>query len=453
MSIARQIQDRFSTLVGTGFIALSLTLAATSDVYAGTREQAKRIHDRIAGVPPSNATLKDMTACLDGDAGNCSSTADLNGAVSIAMQNKNFYNVTLKNMITPWTNEERSVFDVENVGALNDYTALVIGIVRDNADFREILYTNKLYVAGPAAPTSETYSTTDNLMYKEMEENHADLSQTNVLALSTQVAEYAGTPSAILDEATAGVMTTRQGARAFFYAGTNRAMFRFTMLNHLCNDLEGIKDITRPNDRIHQDVTRSPGGDSRIFLNGCIGCHAGMDGMMGAFAYYDWVYDTANDETGKDGHLVYYQTNHPLLVNTDDPAEAIQSRVAPKFVQNFNNFIYGHITKDDSWVNYWRKGPNNDRLGWGNLPSASHPNGVAVLKEGYVYGHGAKQLGQELANSQAFAECQVKKVYRAVCHGEPTNSQISEMRTNFTGSGNYQLKSVFTDAISRCLGP
>ncbi len=44
--------------------------------------------------------------------------------------------------------------------------------------------------------------------------------------------------------------------------GTNRRMFRFTMMNHLCADLQTIPDTTRPPDRIRQDVTRSPGGDS-----------------------------------------------------------------------------------------------------------------------------------------------------------------------------------------------
>jgi len=450
MSIARQLQERLSKITGTSVIAISLILVSATNVHAGNREKAKFIHDRIAGVPPSNAVLKDMTACLDGDSGNCSATtADVSGAMDIAMQNKHFYDTTLKNMITPWTNEAQSVFDVEEIGAFNDYTALVIGIVRDNYDFREILYTDRLYVAGSNAPTSQGYSPSNNLMYQEMEANHADLSQNDVLTESTQMAEYAGTTSSIPQSATAGVMTTRQGARAFFYAGTNRAMFRFTMLNHLCNDLEGIKDITRPNDRIRQDVTRSPGGDSRIYLTGCIGCHAGMDGMMGAFAYYDWIY---TDEDGKNGHLIYNEAGEEQLVfiNTDDPAERTSTRVTQKALINYNNFIYGYITRNDSWVNYWRKGPNNDRLGWGAIP------GGVVDKDGYTYGSGLKSLGQELANSRAFAECQVKKVYRSVCHGDPTNADIDTMANNFSSGSPteiYRLKKVFKDAINICMDP
>ena len=70
-------------------------------------------------------------------------------------------------------------------------------------------------------------------------------------------------------------MTTRAAAQAFFIAGTNRAMFRYTMMNHLCMDLEQVQDPTRPPDRVRQDVSRSPGGDSRVFLNNCVGVPRG----------------------------------------------------------------------------------------------------------------------------------------------------------------------------------
>ena len=52
-------------------------------------------------------------------------------------------------------------------------------------------------------------------------------------------------------------LTTRAAAEAFFIAGTNRAMFRFTMLNHMCRDMEQVHDTSRPPDRIRQDVSRA----------------------------------------------------------------------------------------------------------------------------------------------------------------------------------------------------
>src|SRR5690606_11279614 len=92
-------------------------------------------------------------------------------------------------------------------------------------------------------------------------------------------------------EATAGIITSRAAAQAFFILGTNRAMFRFTLLNHLCRDLEQVHDVTRPPDRIRQDISRSPGGDSSVYNNNCIGCHNGMDPLAQEFAYYDFDID------------------------------------------------------------------------------------------------------------------------------------------------------------------
>jgi hypothetical protein len=128
--------------------------------------------------------------------------------------------------------------------------------------------------------------------------------------------------------APAGVWTTRAAAEAFFIAGTNRAQFRFTMLNHMCNDMEQVHDVKLPPDRIRQDVSRSPGGDSRLYLNNCIGCHNGMDPMAGAFAYYNF-----DEQSG---------------------IEYTPGVVQPKYFNNNANFEFGYVTTDDSWANYWR---------------------------------------------------------------------------------------------------
>jgi hypothetical protein len=43
-------------------------------------------------------------------------------------------------------------------------------------------------------------------------------------------------------DATAGFITSRAAAQAFFIDGTNRAMFRFTLINHMCRDMEQVHD-------------------------------------------------------------------------------------------------------------------------------------------------------------------------------------------------------------------
>ena len=227
-------------------------------------------------------------------------------------------------------------------------------------------------------------------------------------------------------------MTSRAAAQAFFSAGTNRAMFRFTMLNHLCNDMEQVNDTSLNPDRIRQDVSRSPGGDSRIFLNSCLGCHSGMDPMSQSFAYYDFEYDANNDPDGESGTLVYN------TIGMTDPDTG--TRVKAKYHINSTNFEYGYVTPDDRWDNYWRNGQNR-LLGWDD----SLPGG----------GNGAKTMGQELAHSDAFAECQVKKVFKNVCLRSPVDStdrsQISTMVNSFRNSG-YNLKQVFAESAVYCMG-
>ncbi|WP_455199335.1 hypothetical protein, partial [Kaarinaea lacus] len=106
-----------------------LAVAVTGGVLAGDREQAMRIHDRLAGVPPTPATLDTMEALIASYNASGQTNGDGDAAAAIAMNHPDFYRVTLKNMITPWTNEEQTVF-----APLNDYTATVIGIVRDEYD-------------------------------------------------------------------------------------------------------------------------------------------------------------------------------------------------------------------------------------------------------------------------------------------------------------------------------
>jgi hypothetical protein len=393
-------------------LALTLSLPFSQTAEADARAQAKRLHDRIAGVPADPATLAEMESAID--------SGNPIGAALMATEAPEFYSVTLKNFAAPWTNRERSVFV-----PLNDYVATIIGMVRDERDFREILHGDVIYVGNVAGIPG--YSNSDNDHYEALERSGADLSDPNRLQARTQ-SSVTGLPS----NATAGVMTSRAAAKAFFIDGTNRAMFRFTMLNHLCNDMEQVLDITRPPDRIRQDVSRSPGGDSRVFLNNCIGCHSGMDPLAQAFAYYDYEYDALNDPDAEFGAISYND------VGQTDPATG--TRVESKYFNNASNFQPGYATPDDTWDNYWRSG-QNALLGWDpGLPGS---------------GSGAKSLGRELAHSEAFATCQVEKVFRNVCLRQVQDAQDRAQIDAMVGSlttGGYNLKRTFAESAVYCMG-
>ena len=363
-----------------------------------TRDQAKRIYDRIAGVPASDAMLTAMMAM------------DANLAALLATKDPAFYNDTIRNLATPWTNRNQSVFV-----PLNDYTATVVGMVRDDVPFNTLLSADLVYIADAAAGVP-AYSPNNNDMYQAMDDNDVDLYKH--LMPSPQSA-LTGVPAA----ATAGVMTTRGAASAFFINGTNRAMFRFTLMNHLCDDLPTIMDPTRPPDRIRQDVTRSPGGDSSLFLNNCIGCHSGMDPMAQAFAYYN------------------FNNIDPMTAASSGQIVYTAGQVQPKYFINHYNFPQGYVTPDDHWDNRWRTGGPNQLLGWDPAQTGS--------------GSGAKSLGQELAGSTAFASCQVTRVFKYVCFRAPSNAadrtQVTTMISSFKSNG-YKLRQVFADAAVYCEG-
>jgi hypothetical protein len=391
-------------LRATAFAGALTLLGGGAFAASPNANQATRMYNRIAGVPPSATVLANMMA------------TDPVSAALLATNDPAFYNFTIRNMAAPWTNRDQSVFV-----PLNDYIATVIGMVRDNVPFNTLLSADLVYIAGSAATSTYSlpaYSPANNDLYQAMDDANVDMSSTSNLVSSTQSA-ITGIPAA----ATAGVMTTRGAASAFFVNGTNRAMFRFTMMNHLCDDLPTIMDVTRPPDRIRQDVTRSPGGVSTLFLTNCIGCHSGMDPMAQAFAYYNFTYPAS--EIGATawpiGQIVY-----------------TAGQVQPKYFINNTNFPQGFVTPDDTWNNRWRTGPNQI-LGWG---------------AGTGTGQGAKSLGQELESSQAFASCQVTRVFKDVCLRAPSSAsdatQVTSMIASFQSG--YNLRQVFAQSAAYCMG-
>ncbi len=395
-----RVADGMRVMVLAGAVSLFGAMAFAAAPPPPNADQATRMYSRIAGVPPTAAELTAMT-----------SSPDAITAALIATQDPAFYNGTIRNMAAPWTNRDQSVFV-----PLNDYTATVVGMVLKDIPFNTLLTADILFI-GDGTSGEPAYSPANNNMYITLDENNVDLSKH--LVQTTQSA-LTGIPST----AVAGVMTTRGAASAFFVNGTNRAMFRFTVMNHLCNDLPTVMDITRPPDRIRQDVTRSPGGVSTLFLTNCIGCHSGMDPMAQAFAYYNFSYPAS--EIGA--------TSWPIgqIVYT-------AGQVQPKYHINNTNFPQGFNTPDDSWNNRWRTGPN-EILGWA-------PGGGS--------GNGAKSLGQELESSAAFVSCQVTRVFKDVCLRAPNSAadftQVSSMIASFQAH-QYKLRQPFAEAAAYCEG-
>ncbi len=381
---------------GIMYSSLVLLCIMSTATFATARDQAKRIHDRLAASPPSESVLSSMAAKI--------SNGNTLGAAMEAMDNPGFYNVFLKNYITPWTNKDQSVFS-----PLSDYTATIIGIVRDDVSFKEILTGDIVYVG--TAGNLTAYSHVDNRHYQELEDSGVNLGEEANMVATTQSGLLGSQLNA---SQTAGILTSRAAGEAFLSGGTNRRMLEFTAKNHLCWNLSDLNDVTRTPDRVRQDVTRSPGGDSTIFLNSCVGCHAGMDPLIQAFAYYEWDEDLAR------------------VVYTDGNVQA-------KYLINNTTFPLGYVTTNDNWSNYWRVG-KNAALGWRGSNTS---------------GSGVKSLGEEIASSRAFSTCQVKKAFKQICFREPANpaerTEVDRIADVFEAN-NYSMKRVFAEVAGFCKG-
>lgn len=364
---------------------------------AGKAEQEKawKLHQRLTGVPPvKNGTsdpLRDMELAIQG--------GRPEDAVDIAMNNKNFYNIVLKNWIKPWTNREQTS-RVE----LNDYVATVIGIIRDDVPFTQVLQGDILYTINynNTDGTPSVYSYTTNDHYKNAETRNVNLM--SQLMSQTQSA-LTGLPA----NAVAGVITTRGFGESFFSAGTNRRVNRFIFMNYLCKDYESLHDVNLPDFRVGRDVERNPGGDSRTYKNKCVGCHAGQDGLRGAYAFYDFV----------GGKIVYT----PGVV-----------------VTKMNHNVYykdGYVTTDDSWINLWAQG-QNAVLGW----------------RGATSGNGAKAIGAMFSRTNAFSECMAHKVFKLVCLKDAINADdvamVKDLAAQFE-QGGYKMKDLIKNTSIGCI--
>jgi hypothetical protein len=132
MAPSRPVTRAVCAAVCAGAMAL---LGASAMAANPNADQATRMYNRIAGTPPpSAAVLAQMMA------------TDPVSAALIATNDPAFYNNTVRNLATPWTNRDQTVF-----APLNDYTATVVGMVRDDVPFNTLLSADLVYIADAAA--------------------------------------------------------------------------------------------------------------------------------------------------------------------------------------------------------------------------------------------------------------------------------------------------------------
>lgn len=359
------------------------------------RQKAWDLHKRLASVPPSPAVLDQMESLIAAKPGQ----AGLEDAARIAIQNENFYNVTLK----VWAKHFTNVSDSNRV-PLDDMSATIIGAVRDSdtKPFGRILYDDVLYTASGVAAG---YSPTSNAHYEELENSGASLMSSLVEAKQSDIGSV---PAGGI----AGILSSRSWALAYYNMGTNRRATFYLLRNFMCSEMDYIMDTALPDIFVARDVTRSPGGDSSEFKSYCVGCHAAQDAMRPAWAYYDYDNET--------GGISYTPGQVPQKLN----------RAADTFPEGF-------VTTDDKFYNFWGSmSKHKERLGF----------------KGPYEGNGAADLGHQVANSTGFANCMVFETFKKICVRNPAATEsafVEQVSQEFENGQN--MKDVYVKIAAHCV--
>jgi hypothetical protein len=352
------------------------------------------------------------------------------GAAQLAVTQDGFYNITVKDFAKRMSTRDETVNT-----PLNDFTAMIVGVARDNIDARQILSGNFFYRASSTRTAAPGNMLNDLLMsnnhYERLEAMQYNLAKVLERVNGQKITNGTG----VVDHPDpAGVLTARAFLAAHAVAGTNRRIVEYSFRSFACIPITGWADSTGPDNRIGQDVDRYPGGDHKTFLTSCRSCHSNMDGLRPAFAKVHF-----NNGYVKHADIV---TSTVMREQDETPTTMCQNPrgVACKMNRNDTVFPDGFEVRDNGFINNAFRGGNTQYFGWSTA----------------IQGQGMRQYGEMLANSRAFPGCMARRAFRAVCKREPAsidNGLIDQAAQQFVNDG-YSLRNLFARiAVSReCSG-
>lgn len=384
------------------------TQAPTVQSSDSFEQQAYLLYNRIAGVPPTPEVLEMASGLL--------AKGKKGEAALLATKDQAFYDVKLRTMFSAWSNVSGDVS-----GELNDMVKTMIGMVRDDTPFNEVLSADLVYIVEGDEQTNQPQPSSKN---NKNQQSSPEISQINDLQKKLIKSTQSELPNALPAKAIAGVLSTDGFGEAFYSAGTNRRATAFVLKNFLCHQIEELHDVNAGDGSlsadqfVRQDVDRAPGGDGDLFRSKCLGCHAGMDAMSGWSVYYD------------------YNTDAQQLVYTEG---LVQEKVSRNKYLEDEKFIAAHTPRDDSFTNIWVKG-QNAKLGWGEN----------------ISGNGAAEWGQMITASKAFAHCMVEHAYNAVCFKTPESASEQEVVAEIAElfiADNYKMRNMIAATAVACLTP
>lgn len=393
-------------------------------VASPTRQKAAEIYTRITGlkVPLTHPKVEAMDSLV--------ASGDLVAAAALATEESAFLNITVRDFASKMSNRDETI----NV-PLNDFTATVVGFVRDGVSAKKLLTENIVYKADPKkAPVPSDW--VDDLLksnnhYEALGQGQYDLGK--VLEPTTQKL-FDGT-TAVENQYAAGLLTTRQWMAAHAIAGTNRRPVEYAFRQFACRPLENLADAGGPDDVVGRDIDRFPGGVHAKYVTTCRACHTIMDGFRPAFAAW-----TFSNGFAKNGFVVKELTDPDADENTSNAMRMNPRHIAIKMNHNENVFNKGRVTENEEWTNNANRGANITMFKWTRLS-----------------GKGVRDFGAAMAESATFPRCMAERVFKQVCRRAPASQDegmLNKVASEFSKEKAYNLKYLFQKIVTteECLG-
>lgn len=327
------------------------------------------------------------------------------GAAAIATADPLFLDVQIRDLGRKMSTRDETVR-----APLSDFVATLIGVVRDSdtVSAKQLLQGNFYYRVDPTIATANTIRQAEQADIVQSNNHYADLQARNLspaAVLIQQSPQRAFQNNAVIDHPdAAGLITTRGFTEAHAVAGTNRRMVEYSFRQFMCVGMSDWADANGSDERVSQDVTRTPGGSVNTYLTTCKSCHSGMDGFRGAFAYLDFTNNAQSFTAGGNA-------------------------VVGKMTRNATEYPQGFRLTDNSVVNFAVLGKNADQFGW-----RSSATGVGIAG-----------FGKMLADSRGFSRCMVRRAFKSVCRRPPLVSEESLVRSladQFETDG-YHMRRMF----------
>ncbi len=436
-----------------GFEKIPLNLNVT---LTPSLKKAQKIYELLNGVatPIYNPRLKQMADLIDenrlfdaaGHAIEDNNGPDFSNPADTTYYNPSFYNITVRDFAAPMSTRDESV----NTD-LNDFIATVVGNVRDNLSAKDLVSGDYFYRADPvkaAVPSNmERDILRSNQHYAALAAGGFNLAR--VLVKSKQQL-FTGT--AVIDNPDpAGLITTRTFMGAHAIAGTNRRIVEYSFRQFECIPIEKWAYAQDSDSWIGRDIDRAPGGSHTKFVQSCRACHARMDPLRGAFAYYTFS-NNFTKNTLVVPHVTTFNTNEDMnlgaitgLRNGDPGATTLPANNYVNYVvkkMNHNDHVYpgGYVMTDNSFNNAATDTEGAKYFGWRSS----------------LAGKGAHDFGLMIAQSEGFSRCMTKRVFKTLCKRDPVASEDTLIRstaTEFEAQG-YKLKYLFKKIVGlpQCLG-